>query len=266
MCKHWDALVMNDYETIMPLTWNKKYSFYYLYQPFFAASLGIFGNHISAEIVHDFLQDIPAKFKYWDFYLNRDNLFSIPDFPMYERSNYVLPLQDNYEILSGRYGQSHIRNIKRAQQQGNVAKKDIPIDDVIAIAKEQSNHFSPITEKDYLNFSKLFQLLHAKDRANTYGVYSSQNKLVASCAFIFSHQRAFYILVGNHPDGRTSGASHFMIDHFIREHAGENLLLDFEGSSISSLAFFYRSFGAGSEKYPAIKRNHLPAIAKLFGK
>ena len=100
--------------------------------------------------------------------------------------------------------------------------------------------------------------------AVTYGVYSSNNQLTASCAYVFSHNRAYYILVGNHPDSRTSGASHLMIDHFIKEHAGENLILDFEGSNISSLAFFYKSFGSTLEKYPGIKMNRLPAIAKLF--
>lgn len=264
MSKNWDALILNDYEMVMPLTWNRKYGIHYLYQPFFTASLGIFGNHISAKIVSKFLKSIPAKFKYWDFYLNRNNLFSLPDFLMYERSNYVLQLKDSYETLESRYAQSHVRNIKRAYQYGNVVKKDIPINDVIELAKEQTKKFSSISEKNYADFSKLFQLLSKKKMANTYGVYSSQNKLTASCSFIFSHQRAFYILVGNHPDGRTSGASHLMIDHFIKEHAGENLLLDFEGSNINNLAFFYKRFGASLEKYPGIKLNRLPAITKLF--
>ena len=69
-----------------------------------------------------------------------------------------------------------------------------------------------------------------------------------------------------HPDGRTSGASHLMIDYFIQEHAGQDLILDFEGSSISSLAFFYKSFGGQLEKFAGIKLNRLPAISKLFGK
>ncbi len=264
MSKNWDALILDDYKAVMPLTWNKKYTIHYLYQPFFCAQLGIFANNISSEIVKAFLENIPSKFKYWDFYLNRDNLFSIPNYPMYERSNYVLPLQNNYENIAGNFAQSHVRNIKRATQQGNTVQKNIPIADIIALAKEQTKNFSPITEKDYDNFSKLFEMLHEKKLAVTYGVYSSQNQLTASCAYVFSHQRAYYILVGNHPDGRTSGASHLMIDHFIKENSGENLLLDFEGSSINSLAFFYKSFGATLEKYPGIKVNRLPAIAKLF--
>ena len=31
MAKNWDALVLNDYDAVMPLTWNKKYGMQYLY-------------------------------------------------------------------------------------------------------------------------------------------------------------------------------------------------------------------------------------------
>lgn len=264
MSENWDALILNDYEKVMPLTWKKKYTICYLYQPFYTASLGVFGNDISAETVNTFLKNIPSKFKYWDFYLNRANLFHLPDFPMYERSNYILSLNETYEKLAGRYATSHIRNIKRAKQSGNVVKKNIPIKDVIRLAKEQAENFSSIEEDNFLDFANLYGLLMKKGQAMTYGVYSSQNLLMASCAYFFSHKRAFYILVGNHPNGKTSGASHLMIDHFIKEHAGKDITLDFEGSNISSLAFFYKSFGASLEKYPGIKMNRLPAIAKLF--
>ena len=264
MSRNWDALILNDYEIVMPLTWNKKYSIYYLYQPFFCAQLGIFGNNISNDIVKLFLLNIPSKFKYWDFYLNHENLFQVKDFPMYERSNYILNLLDSYENISKNFAESHLRNIRRALKQGNVVKKDIPIGEVITLAKEQAKNFSPITRKDYDNFSLLFQHLQEKNMALTYGVYAANDQLTASCAFIFSHQRAYYILVGNHPNGKTSGASHLMIDYFIKENSGKKLTLDFEGSSITSLAFFYKSFGATLEKYPGIKLNRLPALAKLF--
>jgi hypothetical protein len=264
MSENWDALILNDYEIVMPLTWKKKYRIYYLYQPFYTASLGIFGNDISAEIVNDFLKNIPSKFKYWNFYLNRGNMFSLPDFPMYERSNYILQLNEKYGILASRYASSHVRNIKRAMQYGNIVKKDIPVKEVIALAKEQAKGFSNIVEDNFLDLANLHEFLKKRDQAMTYGVYSSQGQLIASSAYFFSHQRAYYILVGNHPNGKTSGASHLLIDHFIKEHAGENLTLDFEGSNISSLAFFYKSFGAELEKYPGIKLNKLSAIVKLF--
>src|SRR5664279_3747613 len=91
MANYWDALILNDYEVVMPLTWNKKYGIYYLYQPFFTACLGLFGNNITAELVNDFLKVIPDKFKYWDICLNYANRYHLNHFELFDRFNYVLP-------------------------------------------------------------------------------------------------------------------------------------------------------------------------------
>ena len=183
---------------------------------------------------------------------------------MYERSNYILSLVNDYEQLFQSFTKSHIRNIKRAIKLGNNVRVHIPIEDVVKLAKDQTKKFSTIAEKDYKNFLQLYKILKKKGMAITYGVYNLKKDLIASCAYFFSHKRAYYILVGNHPEGRITGASHMMIDYFIKEHASEDLLLDFEGSNIKSLAFFYKSFGAVLEKYPGIKMNKLPGLVKLF--
>ena len=45
MSTHWDGIVSGDYQSVFPLTWNKKYGIKYLYQPFLTAQLGIFGEY-----------------------------------------------------------------------------------------------------------------------------------------------------------------------------------------------------------------------------
>lgn len=154
MSKNWDALIMStgtptekEYEAVMPLTWNKKYGIWYLYQPFFSAQLGVFGNNISPQTLQLFLENIPQKFKYWDFYLNKDNLYSIPGFPLYDRSNYVLNLNNGYEDLTAQYAKSHIRNIKRAKDGGNILKKNIPVVDVISLAKNRQKIFHQLPKR-----------------------------------------------------------------------------------------------------------------------
>ena len=96
MAKNWDALVLGNYEAVMPLTWNKKYGIHYLYQPAFTACLGVFGKCLHAQTVAAFLQAVPAKFKYWDIYLNPGNVFTLPLLNLYERMNFVLNLNNNY--------------------------------------------------------------------------------------------------------------------------------------------------------------------------
>jgi len=264
MAENWDALVFNNYQIVMPLTWKKKYGIYYLYQPYFTASLGVFGKDITQDIIAQFLQSIPSKFKYWDIYLNAGNFFELINFPLYQRINYVLPLTEKYEVLYKNFRENIKRNVKKAIQLNCTVVKDIAVDEVVALAIEQSNQFSPITQNDYGRFKKLYNLLYLNKQAITYGVYSARKELLASCVFFFYQNRAYYILAGNHPDGKTYGASHTMLNAFIQEYAGENLILDFEGSNISSLAFFYSSFGAVEEKYAGLKMNNLPWWMKGF--
>ncbi len=266
MAKQWDALVLNEYEAVMPLTWNKKYGIHYLYQPPFTACLGVFGDQLTAETVNSFLKAIPSKFSYWDIYLNAGNFFQLTDFTLYERMNYVLPISDNYDDMYNAYRENIKRNIKKAEQFDLGINKNIAVAEVISLAKEQAKKFSAVTAKDLEQFETLYQLLYQKEKAITYGVYTKEKQLIAAAVFLFSHRRAYYILVGNHPNGKTLGASHALINAFIKDHGGQNIKLDFEGSDISSLAFFYSSFGAVEEKYSAIHLNRLPAPVKWFKK
>lgn len=259
----WDALILNDYEAVMPLTWNKKYGVYYLYQPFFCASLGIFSKQImTKELLSNFLHTLPQRFKYIDIYLNQQNLFSIDGFPFTERINYVLKLHESYENISNKYRTNLKRNIKKAEESKLIVRDDIALRDILSLAKETMQRVSPITDEQVARFEHVFSFARQQGSAETIGIYSQRNELLASAAFLHSHNRWYYILVGNHPNGKTLGASHYLIDRFIHKHASTNDLLDFEGSDIRNLAFFYSSYGATEEKYPALRMNRLPKLLR----
>ena len=259
MATHWDGIVINDYEAVFPLPWRKKYGFYYLYPPYLTAQLGLFGNNLNQELFTSAIECIPKKFRYWDYNLNHKNLYSIEGFDFQQRVNYVLNLQKPYDELKRNYKESTVRNIKKSKEYSNVIVKDIPIS---AISELVLDNGLLTNESELKRFMELYQLLHKENKAMTYGVSNASNQLIASAAFLFSHNRAYYILVGNHPNGRTLGASHALIDRFISDHAGKELILDFEGSDIRNLAFFYSSFGAVEEYYASIKRNQLPAYLR----
>lgn len=259
MADNWDALVLNNYEVVMPLPWRKKWTIHYLYQPFLTAQLGVFGNAVSPEVLGNFLKAVPQKFKYWDFSLNHRNLFPVADYPLHQRSNFTLSLQPSYDDVYKAYRENIKRNIRKSKSYGCSTKTGVAIDAIVELTSFQS---TPIATKDVANFARLFAILKKKGAAKTYGIQSKTGELLSSCVFFFSHNRAYYILVGNHPNGRTLGASHALIDAFIKDHAGQNLLLDFEGSDIRNLAFFYSSFGATEERYGAITLNRLPRWAR----
>jgi hypothetical protein len=275
MSRQWSALVLGDYEAVMPLTWNSKYGIAYLYQPPFTAQLGVFGNQLTPALLQAFLAAIPKKFRLIEIELNQANSLTssqiIPqltakpgDLSITLRNNYVLNLQHPYETLQSNYRENIRRNIKKAQQLNNRYETGIPVSEVISLSRSQMQRISNITDDDYRNFESLFNELKEQNKALACGVYDANDQLIASCAYVISNKRACYILVGNHPNGRTSGASHFLIDRFIHQHAGQDLLLDFEGSDIRNLAFFYSSFGASLELYPSLRIDRLPLLARVL--
>jgi Acetyltransferase (GNAT) domain len=120
-----------------------------------------------------------------------------------------------------------------------------------------------VKDSDYENFTSLYTFLAQRQQVETYGIFL-KGQLISTAAYFFSHKRAYYIMAGNHPDGKTVGASHYLIDRFIADHANRDLVLDFEGSDISSLAFFYSSFGSTLKYFPALRINRLPWYVKWF--
>ncbi len=267
MAKNWDALVAGDYEIVMPITWNKKYGIHYLYQPAFTASLGVFGNAVTQTIVNDFIKAIPAKFRLIQISLNAGNMFAItPADTVARRVNYILALNQPYENIKKAYRENHKRNIQKAINLGCTVKKNINFDEIIALSKESLQHIVAPADEDYNRLKQLYTTLAAQNKAVMYGVYNAQQQLLSGCTFFFSNNRAYYILAGSNPISKTIGASHFLIDSFIREHANTHLVLDFEGSDIRSLAFFYNGFGAQIEYYPALHINRLPFYLKWLKK
>lgn len=261
----WDALVAGDYETVMPLPWKKKMGVSYLYQPFLVAQTGVFGNNLSASLVEDFIEAIPSKFRLIEIPLNTDNIIDSMPHELSLRANYVLDLRPSYDEMYSGYRENSKRNIKRAEKLGCTIVKNFAPEKVTDLALEQMRTREKVVVENAARFKELYYFLHPEQMATTYGI-ELNGKLIASCIFFFSHNRAYYILVGNHPDGKTIGASHMLIDAFIKDHAGEPMVLDFEGSDMRNLAFFYTSFGATLENYPFLRINNLPFYMKWLKK
>lgn len=256
----WDALIEDDYKRVMPLPWRKKWMIYYLYQPFAVASLGIFGNGITEQVVHDFLQAVPTKFRYWDIYFNHAHPRNVTGFVQYTRQNFILPLVDRKPQDESGYRENLRRNIRKAREAGCVFTDHVNWDELFALARQSAARFGAVSDSDYVSFRQLADRLHQSGQALAYGILSSRNELLASALFLKYRDRLTYILVGNHPNGKTLGASHLLIHEVISRFAGEPLILDFEGSDVQNVAFFYAGYGAEAEYYPAIRLNRLPKV------
>ena len=261
MADQWGALIMGDYETVMPLPSRSKFSIQYVYQPFLCAQLGLFGTDLSPGTLSAFIKAIPRSFRLLELSLNSQN--KITEHTT-QRNNYVLGLNRPYEQIYSNFSENIQRNIKKAKQEGCIADKDFDEEEVIRLAWSQMRSHDKEATRNLSRFRILYRLMRERSLATTFGIRKPNRELIASCIFFFSQNRAYYILVGNHPDSRTMGASHALIDSFTREYAGKNMILDFEGSDIRSLALFYAGFGARLETYPFLRINRLPFFMRWF--
>lgn len=264
MAKTWAGLVLNDYEAVMPLPRRKKWGIEYLFQPFITPVLGVFGKNISGEIVSSFLEAIPPKFKLRDISLNHFNKVDKKFEIQYPRSNFVLPLSASYETIRSNYSENIIRNISKAGKAGCMLKKAIPVQEIIKVCKKEWPKFTRIERGTFENLEVNLSVFNPY--IVTYGVYNAENKLLCACAFLLHNRRAYYWLVGNEPSAKEIGASPMLIDGFIRDFAGKNMILDFEGSDKKSVAEFYQRFGAVPEPYTTIYCNRLPFPLNLLKK
>jgi len=257
MAGEWHALILNDYEAVMPLPRRRKAGFSYLFQPPMTPILGIFGRNITTERVTHFLQAIPVSFRLWDISLNHFNPVSLHlDLPVFIRNNFILSLHKPYDQVQAQYHPNIKRNAAKALKKECIVRKDCSIDDVIAICQKQ---FPAFTRVDRGLFKKLKNIYsHYAGQGKIYCVLNREGNILAACAFLFSGSRVYYWLVGNTPGSREYGASSLLLDTFIRDHAHQPLILDFEGSDDKGVAAFYKKFGAMAEPFSTIYNNRLP--------
>jgi hypothetical protein len=258
MSPEWDALILEDYKAVFPLPWRKKWGIRYIYQPTLVAQLGLFGNELTTELLDDFLAAIPAKFRYIDLPLNHAN-HSVSS-NCYTRKNFILALNKDYTDNYNGYAKNVKRNILKAERQNCTIDRTIPYKEVALFAKAHIHD-----DKGLVQFSKLYGSFAKQNKAICYGVTCGGN-LLAAAAFFFYKHRSYYILAGNHEESRSRGASHFLVDNFIRDHSSSELQLDFEGSDVEGVAQFYAGFGASNESYTAIRWNRLPAVLRWLKK
>ncbi|WP_297814294.1 hypothetical protein [uncultured Polaribacter sp.] len=71
---HWDVLVLDDYEAVMPIPWKSKYGIKYIGQPYFCQQLGVFSKErLTKEIQEEIIKKIPKKFVKVSLNFNSDN-------------------------------------------------------------------------------------------------------------------------------------------------------------------------------------------------
>ncbi len=265
----WSALVMDDYKAVMPLTSKSKYGFHYIMQPPFVQQLGVFAQSpVSEVLLKSFINQIPKKYNYIIYNLNTFNPVSIAGLKSLRKSKtYELDLITSYEYLQNNYSSQIKRNIKKAQKNKVfITKHADPMPIIEAFRQNRGKSISQLGQQQYDTLKHLIYSGIYRGNTEIYSAYTAHNTFCAGIVFLTTHKKSILIFSGSTPEARENGAMSAIIDHYIKEHAGLNLTLDFDGSNQINLARFYAGFGSKECVFLQIEINHLPIILKPLAK
>ena len=265
----WDALVENDYQSVMPLPHRTKSGVTYLYQPFFIQQMGVFSAaSLTSQVTDRFLKAIPPQFKYVNFNLNTYNqIEDKSQFKISSGQTHHLDLIEPYKQLKKRYSENNRRNIKKAEKNGVfITSHGRPEDIISAFRQYRGKQLRSFSEEDYNVLKHIIYAGIHRGMATIMTAYSAENTFCGGVVFFKSHKKVVFLFSGSTPLARKNGAMFLLVDAFIKQMAGQDLVLDFEGSSQPELARFYKGFGSKECVFLQLEKNNLPfGIKQLAG-
>lgn len=266
MSPGWDALISGDYEVIMPLSAGKKYGINYVLQPLFVQQLGVFSfKKPDSMMVNNFINSIPARFRYVEINLNVINKSEEEGFTLIRNINYILDLIEPYEKIRNKYSDNTKRNVDKAKKQGLTIGNGIDAAGIVHLFRETAGKpLKILREIHYKRIEQLISFCIFNDYGQILACYTKEGVLCAAAFIITTHQHSIYILPCSTDTGKDKSAMFLIIDHYIKTNSEKNLVLDFEGSNIEGIARFFSGFGASPYVYLTVKMNRLPFLLKMF--
>jgi hypothetical protein len=260
----WWALAESDYSVVMPLPYKKKYGISYLIRPYFTQQLGIFSKHtVNIQIVSEFLKMIASTFKYCNFNLNVNSMIAFKGLEA-TGITYLLPLQHPYKSIYNEFGSNTKRNLKKANDAG-LKVSGLNNHELFFSFYKNHGKFNPGT-KFMSVLKELTREIIKRNCGEIKVVYNSKNEILSAVLWIRYKEWIVYLVPCTSRQGKEQGSNFLLIDEIIKENAGSNLTLDFEGSVLPGLARFYEGFGAKPANYPVLRFNRLPFPLNLLKK
>lgn len=247
--QQWDCFVLNDYEAIMPLPYQKKFGIKIISQPIYCQQLGVFySTQISTEFFLKFQKKLQRKIVRYYCY-NEQNVL---DFRIENASklNQILPLTFEYDAFISKIRKNRKQEIRKGLDK-RFSMKESSIDrSFIEILKEEYQEI-----ESNLSLEKLQLLLTEIQNRNlgkTITIFEN-DKAVASSFYIVSGNRLIQ-LCNAKKNGYSINFNTFIVDYVIKNNTNQGLILDFEGSSIKGVNEFNSSFRA-ENRYLKVYQN-----------
>ena len=263
----WEALVEDDYQSVMPLTGRKKFGVNYLFQPYFVQQLGVFSKApLTIETSEAFLKAIPSKYRFAEIRLNEGNVFSEGAQGVEYHRNVLLDLNQEYDSIRSKYHQNTKRNLAKAEACNlQLVTSVIPYHVVALFRDNRGALLNKWGDAEYGVLTHLAQVAQRRNAAFMLGVSEKGvGQLICAAIFMKTKDRITFLFSGLTEEGKQRQAMTYLLDQVIQQNAHQPMTFDFEGSDDENLARFYLGFGGKEVKYPSYTFNRLSVLGKAM--
>lgn len=243
------ALIVDDYETVIPLPYKSKFWVRYIYSPPFVSRLGVFSKStLDASEIARLLKEIPTSFVLTELLLNQSN--SMNDAQLFP--SYQLSLDRPFETIYPLFSENTKRNIKSSLKNDLNYSSHVTIEETIALFQENRGKDleNPIPDSHYNVLLKLAKHAEKAQILDKIAVHNSEGILLAAALFLQDHQRVWFWFSGRNNTYSDQKGMFYLLQEYIKLHSDQNLIFDFNGSKNPNIARFYRGFGAEEYSYP----------------
>lgn len=263
----WEALVEDDYQSVMPLTGGKKFGVNYLFQPYFVQQLGVFSKlPLTAETAEAFLKAIPSKYRFAEIRLNEGNAFAEETQGVEYHRNVLLDLNQEYNAIRANYHQNTKRNLAKAESNNlQLVETVIPYHVVALFRDNRGALLDKWGDAEYDVLTHLAKVAQKRNAAFMLGVSEKGvGQLLCAAIFMKTKDRITFLFSGLTEEGKQRQAMTYLLDQVIQKHSCQPMTFDFEGSDDDNLARFYLGFGGNETKYPSYCFNRLSPLGKAL--
>jgi len=260
----WNALIQDDYRVVMPVPVKQKFGFFFIIQPPYCQQLGLFGDTtaVDAGTIDEFLHHTALNVPFLTLGFNAGNSLPATIPGLTHKRNYILHLDKSYNAIYKGYSENTCRNLRKAAREKIVVQRMYDFKPLFGL--KWVYRPSGVRNKTLHVAYVLMQQALERGMGEVWGACDETGKLLAGCFFLKDDRRSVYLISASSPEGKSDRAMFLLIDRYIRENAGSERLLDFEGSMIPGIARFFKGFGAEATVYPVLSMNRLPGIIQWF--
>ena len=260
VCENWDALVEENYQSVMPLPTHRFFGRDIIFLPYFLNELGIFSiTPVNPSKTQAFIEAIPHNFAYYRILLNKYNPLDLKDNSLIIRTRYELDLIKPYYKLAGDFSPEMQQKLDMAMAHGFSFITGLSPNDLIQfITKKKITLPGPVTRHNFRLLRSIMAGLIRYKSGELYGVYDSHNELASIALFAWINNQINLIFQVVAADKQNHFAHLFLIDRFVDKYSETNTTLVFDSVIKPLSPIRYKDFGARETNHIEIIHNALP--------